>query len=197
VRSDFVPLGFDFERWKNFKPIELDDFKSIINIVFVGDLSKSMKINHLIYSLAGNPRYSLTFVGGGENIQSTKKIVKDMGADNIYFKGYLEKRFLVDEMHNYHISVVPMHVKYSMPNKLFDAIGSYRPILVFGKNDAADFVEKNNIGWVLDFDLEQSKSFFHHLTIDDIIDRSRNILLIRDNYSKDSIYSKAIRIIMA
>lgn len=195
----FVPLGYDADRWKSSVALTLDDFPKItvegspvpvIKLVFVGDFAKAMEIDGLVRAVAGNPRYTLTFIGGGERLQEVKALVAKLGCANIDFLGRMSKDDVVAAMACYHVSVIPLKVKFSMPNKLFDAIGAKRPLLVFGKNDAADFVVSNNIGWALPFGDNQEFCFLNTLTPLDIVKASDRIENICIEYSKNILYTQ-------
>lgn len=191
-KADFIPLGFDKDRWEKCKPLRNHDIATTIKFVFVGEFAESMAIGHFIQAIASDDRYSLTFIGGGEKLEVIKKMTERLCARNIHFKGFLPRERVVAEMQNLHITVIPMKVKYVMPNKLFDSIACFRPILVFGQNDAADFVSTTDIGWVLPFDAQESKRFLDTLSKESILRRSQNIAKIRNNFSKDFLYQKAI-----
>ena len=189
--SYFIPLGYDENRWKNAQVLSEKDFEdNVIRLVFVGDLAKSMQIHDLVSAIASNPHYHLTFIGGGERLDETKNLVQHLHAENITFCGRMTKEEVTKAMQQQHISIIPLKVKFSMPNKLFDALGAKRPILVYGKNDAADFAVQEKIGWQLDFDAGQEKEFFQQLSIHDIIAASNQIDQIRQQYSKESLYQK-------
>ncbi len=190
--ADFVPLGFDINRWKKCRPLIEQNIESVIKFVYVGDLASTIEIEPFVHAIARNDNFSLTFIGGGEKLQEIKNLVDKLNALNVHFKGFIPKEQVVAEMQNFHITVIPMKVKYVMPNKMFDSIGCFRPILVFGYNDAADFVKTNDIGWVLPFDTQEVRNFFDTLDKKEILVKSRNIARIRDSFSKDFLYAKAI-----
>ena len=97
-------------------------------------------------------------------------------------------------MEEFHISSIPF-AQSGMPNKLFDSIGSYRPILAFGKNDTTEFVKKNKIGWVLPFNDKKVKKFLKEINNIDILKKSENIKKIRKKYSKEYLYSNYLNYI--
>lgn len=53
--------------------------------------------------------------------------------------------------------------KFAMPVKLFSYIGFKKPILAVKGTLAGEFVEKNNIGWYLDYNEEQLDNFFTYI----------------------------------
>ena len=50
------------------------------------------------------------------------------------------------------IGVLPM-ISSSIPNKIFDYIAAYLPILVLGNSDSALFVKDQSIGWNVGYKL--------------------------------------------
>jgi glycosyltransferase involved in cell wall biosynthesis len=191
----FVPIGYDSERWEESTNVQIDDIQDEIRLVYVGDLAKTMNIDPLMKAVAGRDSISLTFIGGGELLKDIKAEVAKMNISNIHFKGFIAKERVVEEMREMHISVIPMKVKYVMPNKMFDAMACYRPMLVFGQNDAADFVENNDIGWKLPFDEKTAEEFVANLKRDEIVKKSKNISKIRAKFSKEFLYDEYVRLL--
>ena len=193
---DFIPLGFDKNRWTNYRPLRSQDINQTIKFAYIGDINKSAKIEPLIHSIAGSSRYSLTFIGKGDSLDVIKKLSEKLNAQNIHFTGFLPKEKVAEEIQNFHVTVIPLKIKYAMPNKLFDSIASFRPILVFGQNDTAEFVKNHDIGWNLPFDIKKIKSFLHSLNKENIAAKSQNIAKIRNEFSEQFLYAKAVRKIL-
>ena len=192
-KTAFIPLGYSGKRWESSRELAPSDFEDgLIQLVFVGDLAKSMDVVGLLRSVAANSRYSLTFIGGGERLEETRSLVKELNAKNIFFLGRFTQEQVVEAMQKYHVSVVPLNVKFSMPNKLFDALGARRPLLVYGNNDAADFVDEHHIGWKMPFDEKVTEDFLNKWKTEEIVDASRHIGEIRDGYSKEYLYQRMI-----
>lgn len=193
--SSFIPIGFDGDRWQCCTVLKDADLGPVINLVYVGDLARTMNIAPIFQAVAGHNRFTLTFIGGGEQLDEIKSAVKKTNVSNIFFKGFIPKDQVVVELQHMHVTVIPMDAKYVMPNKLFDALGSFRPVLVFGENDAASFVEENNIGWSLPFAKDAAMDFLEGLTTKDILVKSENISKIRGLYTKEFLYKGFMELI--
>ena len=79
-----------------------------------------------------------------------------------------------------------------MPNELFGAIASHRPVVVLGDNDASRSVEEDDIGWSLPFNQKKIDAFVHTVSVDDVIKKSRKIVKIREEYSKNRLMSRFV-----
>lgn len=64
---------------------------------------------------------------------------------------------------------------FAAPYKLFEAIGNGCPVLSSPNSWVADFVEKNNIGYVCDYTEEALKSLLSEITLDEL-KHKRNII---------------------
>lgn len=185
AKPKFITLGYDKERWNKNKPIEKIGEKK--RFVYIGNIAQALNLYPLINGIKEYKNWSLTIIGGGDRLNETKKYVKNNNIKNVFFNGFIDKNVLPSLIERFHISVIPM-IGGGMPNKLFDSIGSYRPILAFGENDLTKFVEDNNIGWALKFDENEVKQFLNDIEVSDIIKKSNNIKNIREQYSKEYLY---------
>lgn len=193
-KTQFIPLGFDERRWQESRPLTFADFPDgVIRLVFVGDLAKSMEIAPLVRAVAANHRYSLTFIGGGERLEDIRTLAREINADNITFTGRMTPEAVTRTIRGQHISVIPLKVKFSMPNKLFDALGARRPLLVYGHNDAADFALEEKIGWQLNFDAGEEVGFLNSLQPEEVIAASIRVDHIRMAYSKEYLYQQMVQ----
>ena len=94
-----------------------------------------------------------------------------------------------------HLGIIPVKGCAEMPNKLFDYIAAFLPILVIGDNDSAVLVANNNIGWKKSFDIIKLKKFFKTLSTEALIQKSKNIVPIRDQFSKEYLYTEYVQLI--
>jgi hypothetical protein len=188
----FITLGYDKDRWIINKPLtKIDEVKKI---VYIGNIDQTMNFYPLIDGIKESKNWSLTFIGGGDNIEETKKYIKDNNIKNVFFKGFIDKLILPSLLTKYHMSVIPM-IEGTMPNKLFDSIGSYLPILSFGENDVTKFVRTNDIGWILKFNKDDVVKFLIDIKTEEIINKSKNIKKIREQYSKEYLYNQFVEYI--
>ena len=193
--SVFVPLGFDEQRWETATPLVPGATSCPIELLFVGNMTASMDVSSLLKRPTGNGRYRFTFVGGGNGLDAVRAHLKIPNVDNIEMLGFLSRDRVVAELRKRHISVIPMRSHIVFPNKLFDALGACRPLLVLGDNDAGRFVSEHGIGWNLPFDAATVGEFLDNLTIEDICVKSKNISKIRKSFSRKQVYRNLIELI--
>jgi len=190
--SVFIPLGFDEKRWESMKVLKSCDFGNVINIVYIGDLTSNIDIFPIINSIKNKNNIQFTIIGGGDYISLVKKYVQNNRIKNIAFTGFVDPNEVPNYMKKQHLSVIPMRLD-TIPNKLFDSIAAYLPVLVLGKNDTSRFVKQYNIGWELSFNETEISTFFNNLTKNEIIEKSNNIRKIRNEFSKDKLYKEFIK----
>ena len=188
--STFIPLGFDAPRWEGARPLAPAEMAVFPKFIFVGDLTNSMDLFPLLEGLPGRAGATLVHCGGGEALPVYQRWVESHGVEGVEFKGFQPKEQVVRLMSESHIAVIPMRGAIVMPNKLFDAIGACRPILVFGDNDAARFVTENQIGWNLPFGRDAVRQFLIELQPQDVLMRSMRIAMLRTNFTKEKLYTK-------
>ena len=191
----YIPLGYDEERWKTCKPIDV--INDTIKLLYIGQITANINIMPLIKSMKYLQNYSLTILGLGDYIEYIKCYVKKNNINNVLFLGFLKEKKFLDTIKNHHITVIPMvGMKGGIfPNKAFDSIGSYKPILVYGKNDIGRFVKKNNIGWEIPFDHIKTINLLESISKEEIIRKSNNIELIHSKFSKNHLSNKFLKII--
>jgi hypothetical protein len=183
----FITLGYDTNRWKKNKQIKkLGKEKKIF---YIGNIDQTINLIPLINGIKDFKDWSLTIIGGGDIFEETKRYVFDNHIGNVFFLGFVKMNEVPLILEEFHISAIPF-IKATLPNKLFDSIGSYKPILAFGDNDTTKFVKKHQIGWTLSFDENEVKKFLEEIIDKDILRKSNNIKKIRKQFSKDFLYVK-------
>jgi len=192
----YIPLGFDPERWGAMKPKNTDDFKNEFRIFYIGNLTSNIDVSPVIEAIKNNDKFRFTIFGVGEKLPKIQEYVRKNSINNIEFKGFINSNEIPEHLAHQHLSVIPMHLN-TMPNKLFDSIAAYLPILVIGENDTSKFVEHYDIGWSLPFNNNKIKDFFHKLNKTEIVKKSRNIAKIRNQFSKESLYNEYIKHILS
>lgn len=191
-KTKFITLGYDSERWKDFKPIKT--IESNKKIVYVGNLAQTINLYPLIDGIKNFENWNLTIIGGGDRLQEIKRYVKRKNIKNVFFTGFVAKDKLPTLLKEYDITTIPM-IHGTLPNKLFDSIGSYRPILSFGDNDTTRFVNENKIGWAIPFKKNNVINFLQKIDDAEIIEKSNNIEKIRKEYSKNRLLKSYLKYI--
>ena len=188
--STFIPLGFEGPRWEQARPLAPDDMFAFPKFVFVGDLTNSMDLFPLLEALASRSSATMVHCGGGEAVPMYRRWVESHSVDGVEFRGFQPKEHVVKLLSECHIAVIPMRGAIVMPNKLFDAIGACRPILVFGENDAARLVTEQQIGWSLPFERAAVVEFISQLRPEDVLTRSMNLAKLRGTFDREKLYTE-------
>jgi len=187
VNSIFIPLGYEEERWKNFDTIK--EIKGNVKIIYIGNISQIINLYPLLEAIKRINKYELSIVGGGDKLNEVKKYCEKNNIPNVKFYGFIPRNKIQNIIIKHHLSVIPM-IGYAgtLPNKLFDSIASYRPIISFGNNDISNFVEKFKIGWKVDYSTEKVIEYLKNISEKEIIIKSENIKNIRNDYSRKKMY---------
>jgi glycosyltransferase involved in cell wall biosynthesis len=191
--SEFIPLGFDANRWQRISPDNKTISDTPINIVCVGMLQYQINVMPILIALNGRSDFHLTIIGDdgdGERYNEVFNYVEKCSMTNVTFIGQIKPQDMQDYLKNMDIGVLPM-ISSSIPNKIFDYIAAYLPILVLGEGDSASFVVNQNIGWSVGFTSDDVVSFLDKLQIDDIVEKSNRIPKIRDLYDRKILFQKA------
>lgn len=134
-----------------------------LRLFYVGGLDTSLYSLEMLFDVVG----SLDFVemtvcvreDEWENLKDT--YTQYMKKDNIKIIHKSGKEFK-DDIINSDITVlfykVTNYRSFAMPVKLFEYLGYLRPIISTPDNAAADFIEKNNIGFIADYDKASLKN---------------------------------------
>lgn len=131
-------------------------------IVFAGTMNEA-DINISILKILGNSKlFSFGFVGNrNEGKKIVEKFVSENQYMNVWFEGTYKKEDIVNKYREKAelINIFRANTiinRNALPNKLYDAVVSAVPVVVFRHNEAiVNYVEKYNLGIILD-DLEPS-----------------------------------------
>lgn len=195
AHSEFIPPGFNSERFPDFKPLLKKG--STKKIVFIGALQYQLDILPLIRAIANNTNYELTIIGengSGQRYDECNTYIVNNQVKNVTIKGVFEPHKVSVELSKYDIGVIPM-ISNSITNKFFDYLASYLPILVLGSNDSSKMVLENKIGWAVDFNSEEIENLLSKITWDEINEKIGNIGDIRAKYDRKNLYKKIPKII--
>ena len=189
--SSFVPLGWENDRWYNVKSTEYN-VSSIIKIVCVAQLQHQIDVMPILEVLKNNNKLHLTILGEdgtGERYNEVINYINNNAITNIEIIGKIDRKEMVDYLENKDIGVLPM-ITSSIPNKIFDYMAAMLPIIVLGDNDSSNFVIENNIGWQCSFNSEDLNILLKSLKITDIQSKKKQVVSIRDNFSRDILHKK-------
>lgn len=196
--SVFIPPGYDEKRWEGLLPRKglIDDQ---MKLVFVGLLQLQLDVMPILKALVARPHIQFTLIGDsgtGQRYNEVVGFINENKMKNVRVQGRMDPEKVVEELKKHDVAVVPM-ISSSIPNKVFDAIASYLPLIVLGENDCADFVKSQNIGWSAPFDGEMVGNLLDTIDIIDIIEKQKHISLVRERWSRDILFQDFHKVIIS
>lgn len=169
------------------KEYPINKFKEKINIIYYGALSKDRGIN-LLLQLSALDNVSIWIAGKGELEEEILQYAKK--CDNIHFLGFLEFNQILSVVQQ--VDLIYMvydpsyqHNQIASPNKLYEALYLGKPCIVTEDTSIDQFVEKNNIGYVVTFDIENLVHTIKNISIDVLKIKGENAKLLYPQYSWD------------
>ncbi|MDK2971492.1 MAG: hypothetical protein PWP23_1247 [Candidatus Sumerlaeota bacterium] len=195
--SIFLPPGFDAWRWEGLTKKDYTAFPQPLRIVCVGLLQHQIDVMPVLEALVTRPDVTLTIVGDpgeGQRYPKVKAFIEEHRMANVELIGAVPPERMRDYLADKHIGLVPM-ISDSIPNKVFDYIGAFLPILALGDFDTADFVEDQGIGWRAGFDGESVGKLLDALSVSDLREKSHRVAEIRDSWNRETLFEKFIDII--
>ena len=189
--SNFVPLGWENDRWSD---VTLKAYKesNVINMVCVAQLQHQIDVMPILEVLRKNDKLHLTILGEdgtGERYSEVINYIKTNKITNIEILGKIERKAMVNHLENKDIGILPM-ITSSIPNKIFDYMAAMLPIVVLGDNDSSNFVVENNIGWQCNFNSEDLDILLQSISAKEIKTKKEHVVLVRDNFSRDILHKK-------
>lgn len=189
--SNFVPLGWENDRWSD---VTLKAYKesNVINMVCVAQLQHQIDVMPILKVLRKNDKLHLTILGEdgtGERYSEVINYIKTNKITNIEILGKIERKAMVNHLENKDIGILPM-ITSSIPNKIFDYMAAMLPIVVLGDNDSSNFVVENNIGWQCNFNSEDLDILLQSISAKEIKTKKEHVVLVRDNFSRDILHKK-------
>lgn len=133
-----------------------EPFTFPVKLTFAGMLIEEQLNIEVVRQLADKEDFSLTYIGMEiEGKQKLRKYVEDNSIHNVTFKGEYKKEDIVDiyrkEADLVNILRAKTEInKNALPNKLYDAVISGIPIVVYDHNEAiSNYVKQYNLGIIL------------------------------------------------
>lgn len=195
--STFIPLGFDPERWPKKNEYYVEANRKSIELVCVSQLTFQFDLLPLIAVIKDESRFNLTIIGEdgtGQRYTEVSEYLRKYNVENVTILGMVGRDELPGYLQKMDIGIVPM-ISTSIPNKTFDYIASFLPILSLGDNDISHFVKENDIGWISSFDINEIINTLKSITINEIENKKASVARIRNSFSREVIHKKIEEII--
>lgn len=186
--AEFVPLGYDTDRW--IAEENADDCNSAqeLRLTYVGYLADQFDLGPLLDAIdAGSPA-RLSILGDGPRQADYQARAQ---ASNVELYGHVSFSEVEAQLKRSKIGVLPlaMGAGAELPNKFFDYLGANLPILVLGGDDAGAIVEEIGLGWHLPQNSATIRAFLLTLTQEEIAQKQRTVTKHRDRFSKEGLYA--------
>lgn len=196
AKSRFIPLGFDEERWKSVLPKTSIPSRPV-TIGFVGLLQHQLDVMPVLEALSTRPDLRLIIVGDsgtGERYAEVSNYIKSAELKNVELIGRVPPEEVVRILRDVDIGLIPM-ISNSIPNKVFDCIAAYLPMIVLGNEDCAGFITELDIGWCASFDRDAVGSLLDRISPEQILVKSRNVERVRNRFSREVLFREFIEVI--
>jgi glycosyltransferase involved in cell wall biosynthesis len=187
----FIPNGASTEASKTFSTEELDAYKKQVGknpgdilVVTVSRLVTKNAVDDIIRALTHLPsNVKLLVVGGGEDEEKLKELVKKLGLDpRVYFTGHVDRTMTAKSRAISEIFCRPSRSE-GFGNSFASAMVSRLPIIATQEGGIADFLfdEKRNpgkdtTGWAVDKDSPKQIAE----AVQDILDRPLKVKKVTD-----------------
>lgn len=195
--SVFVPLGYDSERWNSVVPFRKKSSSDPINLVCVALLQDAIDVMPLLEAINRNEHFHLTLIGDdgkGERYPEVISYINRHEMQNVTLIGRVNPEKMWEYLQSMDVGVIPM-ISSSIPNKFFDYIASYIPILVLGENDTADIVKKLQIGWSCGYNVQGVKDILTQIN-NEVIEKKRlNICKVRESFDRKNLFRIVLRLL--
>jgi hypothetical protein len=196
--SIFVPLGWENKRWitTNFIKSHTNN-KSILKIVCVAQLQHQIDIMPVLELLKSNESVFFTVIGEdgtGERYGEVIEYIKSNHLTNVKILGKTDRGKVQELLKDQDIGILPM-ITSSIPNKVFDYIASFLPIIVLGENDSSRFVKDNNIGWSCNYTSKDLSNLINKINRSEINVKKDNLLKIRNSFSRDELHKEIYKVL--
>ena len=181
---DVLPPGCDALLWKNEEEKELI-CKKFINIFYVGGLGNQYQLKELAAAVSEVENFRLTLCcrtdewdkeknNYGKYLRGNINIVHRSGKEleDFYFSADICSLMFKPDIYR----------EMAIPYKSFEYLSHGKPVLVTRGTAIGDFVEKNDTGWVLDYNRDAIKKQLRELVdFPELISKKReNCLKVRE-----------------
>ncbi len=182
---DVLPPGCDSAVWKNNRNEKRKMQRGILNIFYVGGLGNQYQLKELVAAVSEVENCRLTLCcrkdewekeknNYGKYLRGNIDIVHRSGKEleDFYFRADICSLMFKPDIYR----------EMAIPYKSFEYLSHGKPVLVTRGTAIGDFVEKNDTGWVLDYNRDAIKKQIRELVdFPELISKKReNCLKVRE-----------------
>lgn len=158
-----------------------------LDIFYVGGVGAHYNMQLLVQVVAAMPEITLTICTRQEEWQSVKHKYPKL-TENIMVVHLTGEKM---KQHMLNADIVSIFVEpkkyweFAAPVKLYEYLGSLKPILASKGTLAANFIEQNKAGWTVSYDAEELTNFLSYLTNNknELLNVSEHIATISNEHS--------------
>lgn len=161
-----LPPGHDNYNYKNQEETKASD-RSKIKVIYVGGIGPYYQMHKLFEALVDFPNIEFILNTRKEEWEAVSGEYLSPLPSNIFIfhKSGAELASLYSEADIGILFVKPQEYrKFAVPFKLFEYLGYRKPIIASQGTWAGKFVEENNIGWCIPYDVGALKTLFRKIT---------------------------------
>ena len=170
-----LPSGLDINFFSNKTVCD------VFNILYVGGIGVHYNLKMIMKVVLNVPNFCLTVCCRKEDWDVVKDEYSVYITNNIRIVHKVgEELFsLFHEADMFNLFVEPtIYRSFAVPYKLYEALGYGCPILASAKTWVADFVKKNDIGYVVDYSENALQEFLINIKRDDLMRYKNNVFRV-------------------
>lgn len=187
-KISFLPLGFEAYRWNEISYNKTEG-KSKIEFGLIAVLQLQVDILPFIRAIKNDARYNLKIIGEdgkGQRYGEVMEYINKHKVKNVTFIGRVPKLEVQNYLKSFDIGVSPI-ISRLLPNKFFDYMACYLPMMSMGNEDMQYMIQKYNIGWACDNKEEEIKKCLDSIDFNKIQLYRENILKVRHQFEREKI----------
>ncbi|WP_218955873.1 hypothetical protein [Acinetobacter sp. YH12064] len=154
-----------------------NNYSEKLNLLYIGGMGVDYRMHKLFEAVSVLPNVCLTICTRERDWNNVKDeyglISKNI---NIVHKSGSELEELYDNSHIAILFVEPKDYReFAVPFKLYEYIGRNKPIICTSSTLVGDFVANNNIGWVLDYDVNELVNLLSNMSKTDFDKKTERV----------------------
>lgn len=127
--------------------------RSCLKLFYAGLIGESQGVLNIVkYLIDLDYNFELHIYGDGSEKKELLNILRLKNSEKVIYHGSISRLELVKRIKNYDFALVPLNknIRGAFPSKIYEYVSLGVPIIYMGAGEAKDFIEKNNLGYVLE-----------------------------------------------
>lgn len=181
-----LPPGFD-KKCSGFSTCKKANINSL-KLLYVGGVNRFYNISLLLKAIGKLKNVYITICCRKLDWQNYGSEYTSLLNDKIFIvhkKGNELKTLYNDCDIACHLAPPVEPFTFAMPIKLFEYIGYNKPILTYKGSEMADMITSANIGWAINYTLDDICSFFNNLELKELKEKNRSLQICKPLHTWD------------